>query len=90
MDIHKPKPFHGWREFLKEYGIIVLGVLTALAFEQVVEMIRDHSRAEETRRNVRAEIVANIGLLQRREFDRGLRHPPVSGSAGPHRSSRNG
>jgi len=33
MDIHKPKPWHGWREFLKEYGIIVLGVLTALGLE---------------------------------------------------------
>jgi hypothetical protein len=30
MDIHKPKPIHNWREFLKEYAIIVLGVLTAL------------------------------------------------------------
>jgi hypothetical protein len=39
MEIHKPKPWHGWREFLKEYGIIVLGVLTALAAEQVVEAI---------------------------------------------------
>ena len=67
MDIHKPKPFHGWREFLKEYGIIVLGVLTALAFEQVVEMIHNHSLAEDTRRNVHAEIVADLGLLQRRE-----------------------
>jgi hypothetical protein len=39
MDIHKPKPWHGWREFLKEYGIIVLGVLTALAGEQIVEAL---------------------------------------------------
>lgn len=31
MDIHKPKPWHGVREFLKEYLIIVVGVLTALA-----------------------------------------------------------
>ena len=30
MDIHKPKPWHGFREFLKEYAIIVVGVLTAL------------------------------------------------------------
>ena len=67
MDIHKPKPFHGWREFLKEYGIIVLGVLTSLAFEQVVEMIHNHAQAEDTRRNVHAEIVADLGLLQRRE-----------------------
>ena len=27
MDIHKPKPWHGVREFLKEYVIIVVGVL---------------------------------------------------------------
>jgi hypothetical protein len=39
MEIHKPKPFHGWREFLKEYGIIVIGVLTALAAEQTVEAL---------------------------------------------------
>ena len=37
MDIHKPKPVHGWREFLKEVGIIVLGVLIALSAEQTVE-----------------------------------------------------
>jgi hypothetical protein len=50
MDIHKPKTVHGWREFLKEYGIIVLGVLTALAAEQVAEAVRwdrETSHAEE-------------------------------------------
>ena len=31
VEFHKPKPFHNWREFLKEYVIIVLGVATALA-----------------------------------------------------------
>ncbi len=31
MDVHKPKLFHSWRELLREFGIIVLGVLTALA-----------------------------------------------------------
>jgi predicted alpha/beta superfamily hydrolase len=30
MEIHKPKPIHNWREFLKEYAIIVIGMLTAL------------------------------------------------------------
>jgi hypothetical protein len=39
MDIHKPKPWHGWREFLKEYAIIVVGVLTALGAEQAVEWL---------------------------------------------------
>ena len=36
MDIHKPKPIRNWREFLKEVGIIVLGVSIALAGEQAV------------------------------------------------------
>ncbi|HEY3949831.1 hypothetical protein [Phenylobacterium sp.] len=39
MDLHKPKPWHGLREFLKEYLIIVVGVLTALAAEQTVEWL---------------------------------------------------
>jgi hypothetical protein len=39
MDIHKPKPWHSVREFLKEYLIIVVGVLTALGAEQVVEAL---------------------------------------------------
>src|SRR6266481_4454475 len=39
MDIHKPKPWRGVREFLKEYLIIVIGVLTALAAEQGVEWL---------------------------------------------------
>jgi len=39
MDIHKPKPWHSVREFLKEYLIIVVGVLTALAAESGVEWL---------------------------------------------------
>jgi hypothetical protein len=39
VEVHKPKPWHGWREFLKEYAIIVVGVLTALAGEQAVEVL---------------------------------------------------
>ena len=37
MHIHLPKPLHGWREFIGEVGIIVTGVLIALALEQVVQ-----------------------------------------------------
>ena len=28
MHFHLPKPLHGWRDFLKEVGIIVLGVIS--------------------------------------------------------------
>jgi hypothetical protein len=31
MDINRPKPWRGLREFLKEHLIIVVGVLMALA-----------------------------------------------------------
>lgn len=44
MHVHLPKPLHGWREFVGEVGIIVLGVLIALSAEQVVEYF--HHRTE--------------------------------------------
>ncbi len=44
MHFHLPKPLHGWREFLGEVGIIVIGVLIALGAEQIVETL--HWRAE--------------------------------------------
>jgi len=31
MEIHKPKPIHNWREFIKEVGIIVLGACIVLS-----------------------------------------------------------
>lgn len=39
MEVHKPKLVTNWRELLKEWGIIVLGVLTALLAEQAVQSI---------------------------------------------------
>ncbi len=56
MDIHKPKPWHGWREFLKEYVIIVVGVLTALAFEQGVEWLHWRHVTALTEDNLRAGV----------------------------------
>jgi len=34
MQVHVPKPLHGWREFAGEVGILVLGVLIALGAER--------------------------------------------------------
>ena len=39
MHVHLPKPMHGWRAFVGEVAIIVLGVLIALAAEQAVQWI---------------------------------------------------
>src|SRR6185295_9883038 len=45
-DVHKPKLVHNWREFFKEYGIIVLGVLTALLAEQAVQSFEWRHKVE--------------------------------------------
>ncbi len=66
MDIHKPKPWHGWREFLKEYLIIVVGVLTALGAEQVVAKARDAQLAQETRATARAELKGTFAAFANR------------------------
>lgn len=39
MHFHLPKPLHGWRAFVGEVAIIVLGVLIALGAEQAVQSI---------------------------------------------------
>ncbi len=68
MDIHRPKPVHGWREFLKEVGIIVLGVAIALAGEQAVEALHWRHQVTDAREAVDKEVVDNIrGILARQQ-----------------------
>jgi hypothetical protein len=59
---HKPKPWHGWREFLKEYGIIVLGVLTALGAEQLVETLHWRHKVDQADGALRRELEENVGF----------------------------
>ena len=56
MHVHLPKPLHGWREFVGEVGIIVLGVLIALGAEQVVEIIHWRFETEKLRESLHLEI----------------------------------
>ena len=56
MDVHKPKSWRGWREFLREYAIIVLGVLTALSAEQTVEWFHLHERVGQARERLISEL----------------------------------
>ena len=60
MDIHKPKPWHGVREFLKEYVIIVVGVLTALAGEQIVETLHRNEQVEQARAALKVEVTHDV------------------------------
>ena len=66
MHFHLPKPLHGWRAFAGEVGIIVVGVLIALAAEQVVQSVHDQHVADEARENVRAEATLNAGFIRGR------------------------
>jgi len=61
MDIHKPKPWHGVREFLKEYVIIVVGVLTALGAEAVVEWLHWRNAAADARASM---VPVELNLVQ--------------------------
>ena len=63
MHVHLPKPLHGWREFIGEVGIIVLGVLIALGAEQIAEKFHDRSVAEEARSAIRAEFNNDLASL---------------------------
>lgn len=72
MELHRPQhPIHGWREFLKEVGIIVLGVLIALGAEQAVGNVHEHTESADTRRSVRSEIGADLFLLTIRAASQG-------------------
>jgi hypothetical protein len=63
MHFHLPKPLHGWREFAGEVGIIVIGVLIALGFEQVAESIHDRRLADETRASIKQELQTGLASL---------------------------
>jgi hypothetical protein len=56
MEVHKPRPMHSLREFLKEVGIIVLGVVIALAAEQAVEAIHWRNKVSEAAESMRLEL----------------------------------
>jgi hypothetical protein len=59
VEVHHPKPWHGWREFAKEIGTIVIGVLIALAAEQTVEALHRRHAIEEARGALDKELAWN-------------------------------
>ena len=87
MHVHLPKPMHGWRQFVGEVGIIVLGVLIALSAEQIVEGLHDRYLSRQAEHNIRAELAYDsafaiervaIGDCMRASF-RDLRQRMASG-----------
>lgn len=56
MHFHLPKPLHGWREFVGEVGIIVIGVLIALGAEQVIETLHWRHKVDSAKTSIDFEI----------------------------------
>ncbi len=66
MDIHKPKPWHGWPELVKEVGTIVIGVLIALGAEQAVEWLHWRNEVASERAALLDEGQANVSAVNYR------------------------
>ena len=61
MHVHLPKPLHGWREFAGEVGIIVLGVLIALGFEQLLDSWQWRDKINRAENAMRIELADDNG-----------------------------
>jgi hypothetical protein len=92
VHFHLPKPLHGWREFAGEVGIIVLGVLIALGFEQVVEELNWHERTRAAVSDLKSESENNFALMAERvtvqpcvdaQLDQLMAHVLNAGQAAP-------
>lgn len=66
IDIHKPKPWHNWREFLKELGTIALGVGVALAAEQAVEWWHWRGKTAYAVEQIQRELATDIYYSEER------------------------
>lgn len=67
MRFRLPMLFAGWRSFSGEVSIVVLGVLLALAAQQIVEEISERNVAENTRAAVRDELKTGLASLVLRQ-----------------------
>lgn len=61
MHVRLPKPLHGWRAFVGEVGIIVLGVLIALAFGQFVDAWQWRDKVHRAEVAMRLELAEDDG-----------------------------
>jgi|GEM_PF-944105 len=59
MEIHRPKPFHGWRELAKEVGVITIGIAIALGGEEMIRWLDRQHQVAEARHALRFEIARN-------------------------------
>lgn len=66
MDLRELKPLRGWRAFVGELGVIVLGVFIALGADQAVRTFNQRSDMRELRAAVDMEIAYGLGTYDAR------------------------
>src|SRR5213083_2377884 len=59
-----PTPGHSWRAFLGELGVVVLGVMIALAAQQVVDTLHWRGEVADARQAMAHEILANLRVME--------------------------
>jgi hypothetical protein len=72
MHFHLPKPLHGWREFVHEVAIIVLGVFIALTAEQILLRWEWHDKVDVAEEAMKAELLGDDGPQM---YQRAVMHP---------------
>jgi hypothetical protein len=61
---HHPRPWGDWREFLREYLIVVVGVMTALGAEQFAEWLHWRHEVKETRQALNDEVAFDLASAE--------------------------
>jgi hypothetical protein len=72
MHIHVPKHLHSWAGVLKEIGVITVGVLIALALEQMLEDRDWHQKVEAAKAGMEHELFWDNGP---QVYQRAAMHP---------------
>lgn len=66
MRVRLPTPLKGWRVFVGEVGVIVLGVLIALAIGEMADSVRWKILADQSVQDIRSELGRNRGIFEER------------------------
>jgi len=66
MHVQLPTPLHGWRAFVGEVGIIVLGVLVAMGAQQLIQTVDARGEARDADQAIRGELELNMAKLRSR------------------------
>jgi hypothetical protein len=67
VDIHKPRPVHGWKELLSEIGVVVIGISIALTAEAGIEAWHWREQVKGANEALTSDVGRLIGYAAERE-----------------------